>query len=324
MLPIATPQRTRVELTRRHDSRLQATSREFSEVLSVELGHERQMRSWVDYVQGVVVALRTRGFEVGGCDLHIESDVPSGSGLSSSAALEVAALRALRSAFSLPLSERDLALCAHAAEVEFVGAPVGLMDQFACAFGDEDHAILLDCRSLAMETIPLPFDLGLVVIDSGLRHDHAVGDYGQRRRETEAAARALGLPTLRDVQDAEALRRLPGLLERRARHVVTENARVLRAREALEEGDLIALGRLLDDSHASLRDWFEVSTTEVDLLVQIGREDAAILGARMTGGGFGGAVVMLAHRDEAYDAARRIALAYERRSGIRGQVLLPQ
>ena len=251
--------------------------------------------------------------------------MPLGSGLSSSAALLVALLRAFRSALDVRIDDVRLARMAQRAEVEFVGAPVGIMDQMACSLASEGVALFLDTRSLEFARIEFPSPLALAVIDSGIAHQHAGGDYVARRSESEEAARQLGVERLRDAPP-DALRRLadmPDRLARRARHVITENARVLEARDALRAGDLETLGGLFSASHASLRDDYEVSTPEVDLLVAAAEAQPGVFGARMTGGGFGGAIVVAAEAGCVRDAAAAASSAYAARTGRAAVVLLP-
>jgi galactokinase len=248
-----------------------------------------------------------------------------GSGLSSSAALEVSVLRALRSAFGFQLENVELARLAQRAEVEFVGAPVGIMDQMAASLASERAALFLDTRSLHFEHVPLPDALALVVIDSGIAHHHAAGEYVVRRRESEEAARLLGVAYLRDL-DVDSLERvagLPAVLARRARHIITENARVLRARRALLEGDLSTLGRLFLASHASLRDDYEVSVPAVDELVDIASRQHGVFGARMTGGGFGGAIVIAADAGRGPVIAASVQQEYRSRTGHIASILVP-
>jgi galactokinase len=288
------------------------------------IGAERRGRGWLDYVQGITVALAARGRAIGGFDLRLTSTVPVGAGLSSSAALEVSVLRALRTAFALTLEDVELAQTARAVETDFVGAPIGIMDQMACSVGRDGEALFLDTRTLQFERLPLP-DAELIVIDSGVAHQHAGGGYVTRRQESFDAAARLGVDRLRD-GGIEALPRidaLPPLLARRARHIVTENDRVLQAVAALRRCDARALGLLFNASHASMRDDYEVSTAEVDTLVRLGQEHPAIYGARLTGGGFGGAVVMLAARGEGAAAAADIHAAYQRQTGHTGLVVMP-
>jgi galactokinase len=324
VLPMAIPQRTRVELARRADATVRVVSEQLgSAPVSFEVGAEHRQDRWIDYVQAVVVALRDEGFAVSGFDARISSDVPIGSGVSSSAALEVSLLRALRQAFALPLDAISLATLARRAENEFVGAPTGIMDPMAVSLASETAALFLDTRSLAYEVVPLPGDVEVVVVDSGVPHDHAAGEYRTRRAECERAARALGVRELRDVTDVAAVAGLSPPLDRRARHVVSENARVLAAVEAMRGGDSARVGALFDASHGSLRNDFEVSTPDVDRLVAIMRADAEALGARMTGGGFGGAIVALARRGHGAAAAERTRAAYDSTGAPRARVLVP-
>lgn len=284
------------------------------------IGDEAAGGDWLDYVQGVTWALRHSGFEILGADILIQSTVPSGAGVSSSAALEVAILRALVAAFALPLDDFAIARLAHEGENGFVGAGVGIMDQMVCTMGRPGHALFLDTRSLAVEHLPLPDSADIVVLDSGISHRHVGGEYAVRRAESVAAAAALGVTQLRDV-DAGALGVLPPLLQRRARHIVTENGRVLEAVSAMRDGDAAALGVLFNASHASLRDDYETSVPMIDRLVSLAQADPDVYGARMTGGGFGGAVVLLARQDRTDRLAERLLAQYEEESGLRGSIL---
>ncbi|UJR84736.1 galactokinase [Sandaracinus amylolyticus] len=307
VLPTVIPQRTFVAIARRDDTRVRARSETLGAEDGYELGREARTGRWIDYVQGVTRALVRRGHVVRGFDAVITSEVPVGSGLSSSAALEVATMRALRDAFGLALDDLEIARLAQRGENELVGAPVGILDPLACSLGEDGVALFVDTRTLACERIAIPDTIELVVVDSGVAHDHAQGGYRERRAQCEEAARALGVRALRDVgEDDLASLRAP--LDRRARHVVTENARVLRAVDALRRGDVHALGALFDASHASMRDDYEVSVPEVDRLVARAKAHPAVLGARLTGGGFGGAIVALARAGHAHDVARAIAV----------------
>jgi galactokinase len=328
VLPSAIPQRTTVELRPTGDAgvRVRSAALPADAEQAFTVGHEAPGRGWLDYVQGVVWALRRAGFLVGGFEASIRSDVPMGSGLASSAALEVALLRALRDAFALDdLDDVRLAHVAQDAENGFVGARVGIMDQMASSLAAERTALFLDTRSLAFERVPLPARADLVVINSGIAHGHAGGEYNRRRAECEAAARLLGVPALRDVAttDLDRVAALPPPLDRRARHVVTEDQRVLEAVAALRAGDLAALGGLLDASHASLRDDFEVSIPPIDALVALAQAEPAVFGARLTGGGFGGSVVLLARRGEGRAVGDRLRAAYGERTGQTATVLMP-
>ncbi|HVL69806.1 MAG TPA: galactokinase [Vicinamibacterales bacterium] len=326
VLPCAVPQRTFVTLVRRGDRRVRLVSAQMPQVIEYELGRERRQSAWGDYIQGVTWALASSGFVLSGFDLDVRSEVPVGSGLSSSAALEVATLRALRTAFELSIDDVELAKLAQRAEVEFVGAPVGIMDQMAASLAGEREALFLDTRTLTCERIPLPAALELVVIDSGVAHHHAGGDYVTRRRESEEAARHLGVERLRDAGTGALARlsSLPPVLARRARHVITENARVLEARAALVDGDLATLGRLFAASHASLRVDYEVSIPPVDLLVELAAAQRGVYGARMTGGGFGGAIVAAVEAGRGAMVGRAVAAAYGEKSARRARVLVPR
>jgi galactokinase len=289
------------------------------------LGAERPRQTWVDYVQGVTVALRTAGHVVPGFDLALASDVPLGSGLSSSAALEVSVLRALRQLFSLRIDDVEIARLGRAAETDFVGAPIGIMDQMASSLGRPGVALFLDTRTLVTETVALPDGTALIVINSGVAHQHAHGDYRTRRAECERAASLLGVTELREigVDQLDRLSALPGPLDRRARHVVTENQRVLDAVAAMRAGDAAGLGRLFTASHVSQRDDYECSVGEVDELVAIAHREPSVFGARLTGGGFGGSIVALASEVHAAAAAAHIAAEYERRVDRQATVLVP-
>jgi galactokinase len=328
VLPTSIPQSTVVALAPGAGGRARVWSADLSigDALEVfELGGEAPGRGWLDYVQGVVQALARAGCQLGGFDLALRSAVPLGSGLSSSAALEVAVLRGLRQLFSLDVDDVMVARLGQKAENDFVGAPVGIMDQMASSLSQPGVALFIDTRSLSYEQLRLPGPTELVVINSGVAHNHAAGDYRTRRAECERAAALLGVKALRDVSEAamDRIMALPDPVSRRARHIVTENQRVLDAVAAMRRGDADTLGRLFSASHASQRDDFEVSVPEVDLLVDLAEADPAVFGARLTGGGFGGSIVGLVREGEAAGVGRRVAVEYERRAGRHATVLVP-
>ena len=257
------------------------------------------------YVRGVMAAARAAGLAVPDVRVRTSATLPAGAGLGSSAALCVALVRALRAAFALPLDDREAALLAWRAESEYVGVPCGVMDQLAASLAAPGEALLIDCRTLEAQPVALPPRVEVVVRDSGVRHAHAGGAYAERRAECARAAELLGVRSLRDLHPPNdelpalsavnsSLDALPAPLDRRARHVVEENARVLAFAGALRRGDLAAAGALMTASHASQRDLFEVSVPEVDALVDDLLAEGA-LGARLTGGGFGGSVVGVRH-----------------------------
>jgi galactokinase len=328
VLPTAIPQRCRAELAPRTDDQVRVWSdagEPAGPPASYRLGAEARTGRWLDYVQGITATLGRDGHRLPGFDLRLESSVPLGSGLSSSAALSVSLLRALRRAFGLALDDVQIARLGQRSENEFVGAQVGIMDPMAASLADEGTALFLDARSLDCERVPLPAAADLVVLHSGVAHNHAAGDYNTRRAECERACALLGVGQLRDLGPADLPRveALPEPLNRRARHVVTEDERVVRAVTALRAGDLDRLGELFYASHASMRDDYAVSVPEIDLIVDLARGDPSVYGARLTGGGFGGSVVMLARRGAGRAAGERIAAEYARRSGQTPKVLVP-
>lgn len=329
VLPTVIPQRTRIELTQRDDRRVRAWSadihppRAFAEF---EVGAEARTGTWIDYLQGVTAGLLRRGYGVRGFDVRVESTVPLGSGLSSSAALEVSVARALRVAFDVPMDDVELAMVGKWAENELVGAPTGIMDQMVVSLGTPGAALFLDTRSLRFEHVPVPVTLDLVVVDSGVCHSLVGSEYATRRAQCEQACRLLGVEQLRDVSVADLWRvnDLPEPWCRRARHVVTEDERVQRAVAAMRGGGAGSLGDLFYASHASMRDDYEVSVPAVDALVEIASIDPDVFGARLTGGGFGGAVVILARAGAGLASADRIAAAYAKETGKSPTVLLPE
>jgi galactokinase len=326
VLPTIIPQRTRVTVTRRADRQVHAVSSGVATGAEhYEVGGEQRGRGWLDYVQGVTAMLARTGIPVSGFDLHIESHVPVGAGVSSSAALEVSLLRALRQLFALDIDDLTVARIAQAAETDFVGAPVGIMDQLASSLGRDGEALFVDTRTLEVERVPIPSIIDIAVIDSGITHAHAGGEYATRRQESFDAAARLGVDYLRDLDlvDLPRIDALPPVLARRARHIVTENQRVLAAVQGLRDGDAPALGALCAASHASMRDDYETSLPAIDLLVHISSSRADVYGARLTGGGFGGAVVVLAHAGHAAPAARDICRRYREETGNGGTVLVP-
>jgi galactokinase len=325
VLPTVLPQRTSVALARRRDRRVRAHTALANRDGEWALGAEAPRHDWTDYLQGCTQALAAAGYDVPGCDVAVASTVPPGSGLSSSAALTVAFLRALRALARLPLDDVALARLGHQAESAFVGARVGVMDPMAVSLADSTTALHLDTRTLAVTRVPLSRRAELLVIDSGVRHALASGDYNVRRAECEAAASALGVSYLCELgTDAlHAIARLPPPLDRRARHVVTEHARVAQAVDALRADDLARVGVLFTASHASQRDDYEVSVPEVDRLVELADAEPHVFGARLTGGGFGGSIVALVARGHARDVGQRVCAGHRRATGRVATVVAP-
>ena len=281
--------------------------------------------SWLDYVEGVARALEARGLRLSGADIVIHSDVPSGAGLSSSAALEISVGLALVSVSGAELDRVALALAGQAAEHEYVGTRSGIMDQFVASLGREGHALLIDCR--ALEATPIPVDTAdtlVVICNSQVKHRLASSEYNTRRAECERGVELLrevlpNVRALRDVSEAELRGHegwLPEPVRRRVRHVVTENARTLAAAEALRAGDTAEMGRLMYLSHESLRDDYEVSCAELDVLVGSASRVKGVWGARMTGGGFGGCTVNLVRRDALEDFQNTVLTHYHQVTGL--------
>jgi galactokinase len=316
VLPMGIPQRTQVQFRRLESPEVRVASAQKSAVLeSYTLSHERLRAEWLDYVQGVTRMLIADGHALGGAELFISSDVPLGAGLSSSAALTVSVCRAFRRAYQLELDDQELALLAYRAEHDFVGVPIGVMDPMAVCLADVRAPIFLDTQSLSWERVSLPASCEVLVIDSGVGHEHASGGYLTRRKECDLAAQLLHATSLREVQDGRDLEALPETLRRRARHVISENERVLQAVAALRSDDVATVGRLFDESHASMRDDFEVSVPAVDLLVRVTRMQPGCWGARLTGGGFGGAIVALVERGTARKVGEAALAAYAAHGG---------
>jgi len=324
VLPMPIPQRTRVELRHREDGLVGVSSSSPGAVpASWTLGEEAPTGGWCDYVAGVFAVARSAGLPLSGVALSMSSDVPLGSGLSSSAALEVSVLRVLRRAFGWSLNDVELARLAQRAEVEFVGARVGLMDQLASSCGKDGEALLIDCRDVTLRAVEVPTGAEIAVIDSGIRHSNSSGGYNARRSECERACSLLGVASLRDVPSGVAADSLPPPLDRRVRHVVSENARVLAFVDAFVAGELEVAGRLMGESHASLRDWYEVSVPGVDRLVDVASAREDVFGARMTGGGFGGSVVLLCAAGAGRAAAAAVAAECAGKDELAPEVLVP-
>ena len=294
---------------------------EFS--LNVEI--PKSEHKWANYVRGVVKFIQERypHFQQG-ANLVISGNVPLSSGLSSSAALEVAVGKFCQQLGDLRLSHTDIALNGQKAENQFVGANCGNMDQLISALGQENHLLMIDCRSLETTPTPVPQDVAVIIVNSNVPHDLVTGEYNTRRQQCEEAAKFFGVKALRDVSVEQFRKReaeltaLSPLTAKRARHVVTENQRVLDAVEALKKNDLTRLGELMGESHDSMRDDFEITVPQIDYLVElaqlvIGKSG----GARMTGGGFGGCIVALAPHDKVDVVRKIIADNYEKTTGLK-------
>lgn len=319
VLPVPIPQKTKCELARRNDDEVRVISDVENTTGIYKLGAEKKQNAWWDYVQGITVALRE--FKITGFDARFETTVPLGSGLSSSAAFEISLLRALREAFHLPLDELQLAQIGRVAENEFVGAKVGIMDEMSAALGKDGYALFIDTLNLHYEYIHLPPRCAIAAIHSGIQHKHRSGYYNLRREECEEACRMLGVAKLRDltINDLSRIEKFTDPFRKRARHVITENERVLKAVKAIKAEDNVELGSLVYASHESLKNDFEVSIPEIDWLVNQAKKVPSIYGARITGGGFGGSVLFLVNpRDK--QVPTEIADQYTKETGRTPQV----
>ncbi|MFZ0426687.1 MAG: galactokinase [Acidobacteriota bacterium] len=309
----------------RSDATVRAYSVDFEQESVFRLGDLRRSETepWSNYLRGVFEQYQKRGFEVPGMDLVLSGNVPVGSGLSSSAALEVAVAETVRALAGWDIDRVQLALLSQAAEHQFIGVQCGIMDQFVSALAEAGTALFIDCRDLSYSAFRLSDEVSVVVCDSRVQRSLDSSAYNQRRSECEAAVAALRpalgpIRALRDVSPEELERyrdRIPEVAYRRARHVVREDERVLRGIELLEHGDVTSYGALLYESHASLRDDYEVSCRELDVLVELAREVPGTLGARMTGAGFGGCTVNLVRREDVEGFRRHVQAGYRERAG---------
>ena len=330
VLPAAIQLQTTVGIAPRMDRRLILYSNNYSERVefNVDALPAVRQRHWSDYVIGVATELSKKGIRLPGASLLIDGDVPEGAGLSSSASLEVAVCGAFLELAREQIAGAEMALLCQRAENDFVGARCGIMDQFVSVHGQKDHALLLDCRSLEYRIQPIPEDMRLVICNTMVRHSVAGGEYNQRRRECEMAAEFFsgvvpGAKALRDIS-LEVFEKhaseLPELVRKRCRHVITENARVIEAGEALARSDLRRFGALMRESHASLRDDFQVSCAELDIMVELAGQVEGVCGARMTGGGFGGCTINLVTSEKVEAFKAKVTEGYAKATGRRAEI----
>jgi galactokinase len=330
VMPAALDFSTWVRLSPLDQRKLQIFSENFNEEVEVDLDDPNlaARAHWSDYPVGVAVVMERAGYRLRGASLRIRGEVPIGSGLSSSAAIEVATACALTANSGLKIDARELALLCQRAENEFAGARVGIMDQFVSLFGQAQHALLLDCRSLEFKLLPLPDNVRLIICNTMVKHELASSAYNERREQCEAGVRVLAqfYPNVRALRDVtieqleQHRKELPEVIYRRCLHVVTENARVIEAGAALEQRDLSHFGKLMGESHVSLRDDYEVSSDELDLMVALAQKIEGVYGARMTGGGFGGSTVNLVRDEKAGEFRARVAEGYEREMGLKAEI----
>ncbi|MDH2997801.1 galactokinase [Pasteurellaceae bacterium LFhippo2] len=327
VMPCAINYGMAVSFTKRDDSifRVYAIDIDKTDAFDLTKPIPQSEDKWKNYVRGVVKYIQERcpSF-IQGADIAMTSDVPMSSGLSSSAALEISIGKTCQVLGNLEISLTEIALIGQKAENKFVGANCGNMDQLTSALGQKDHLVMIDCRSLDITPTPVPQGYSIAIINSNVKHDLVTGEYNSRRQECETAAQFFGVKALRDVsleqfaERAEELKALNELAYKRAKHVITENNRVLDAVKALKANDMQTLGRLMAESHDSMRDDFEITIPEIDYLVELAQVAIGKNGgARMTGGGFGGCIVCLVPNEKVEDVRKLIAENYEKQTGIK-------
>lgn len=333
VLPSTIPQHSLMTLAKREDNTVRIHALNLNETLEYQLGQEFGKRGWLNYFQAVTQVLAEENITIKGFDAVYSSEVPSGSGLSSSASLLVTTLRALRQAFNLELSDVKIAQWAQRAENSpLVGARVGLMDQMACSIAQDGQALFINFRHSPpeFEHVPLPANADLVIVHSGLTHDladatHGTRNYKTRRSECEHACNILEIECLSDytLDDLPRLAALEQPYKARARHVITENERVRECVAAMRDGNLERIGQLFKESHASMTRDYDMSEPEIDTLVEIANARADVYGARLTGGGFGGSVVMLVQKGAGRSIGEAVMLEYAQRTGKTPKLILP-
>lgn len=318
VLPTAIPQRTFVQMARSPDSKYRIYAENLNDHQEYEIG-DPLPRGFLAYVRGCIALLKKRDPSLPPVCMYISSEVPIGAGLSSSAALEVAVLRAYRELFKLALDDVEIAKIAQQAEIEYAQVRVGIMDQMASSLADTDHMLFIDTRTFNRKLLVLPASASIIVIDSGVPRKLSGSVYNQRRAECEQAAALLGVKSLREVDSIEAALKLPRPLDQRARHVISENNRVLEAAAGVTAA---RFGELMNASHASLRDDYEVSIKALDELTRIMQKNPHVYGARLTGAGFGGACVALVNAEFRQHIAESVVSEYNA-LGYSGKVVVP-
>jgi galactokinase len=321
VLPMAIDRTTWIALRPRPDHLVRVYSLNFQEEAEFDVNDlQKGSPEWAEYMKGVAWAMTEKaGYILGGWEGVVSGDVPIGAGLSSSAALELASARAFALTSSFPWDELVIAKLCQMAENQWVGANTGIMDQMISAAAQEGYALLIDCRSLESQLVPLPPDTVIVILDTATRHQHTNSGYNERREQCEAGARFFGVKALRDVTIEQFQARadeMDEVVRKRARHVITENDRTLQAAEAMRQGDAVRMGELMNASHVSMRDDFENSRAEMDAMVEIAQGHPACYGARMTGGGFGGCAVALVKAGEISGFTETVGAAYQSATGL--------
>jgi galactokinase len=332
VLPCAINYQTMVAASARKDNIVRVISVDFdNEVDQFDLTKEIEFveqRMWANYIRGVVKCLLARGYQFGGADITVSGNVPQGAGLSSSAALEVVIGQTFKTLYNLTISQQEIALNGQQAENEFVGCNCGIMDQLISACGEENHALLLDCRSLQTQSVSMPEEMVVMIINSNKKRGLVDSEYNTRREQCEEAARIFEVKALRDVtieQFEQRINDLDASVAKRARHVITENSRTEQAAIALKAGDLTLMGQLMAESHASMRDDFEITVPEVDTLVEIVKEQIGSNGGvRMTGGGFGGCIVAVMPPEKVDAVRAAVEAQYQVKTGLKESIYVCQ
>jgi galactokinase len=319
VLPLAIDRAAWVALRPRNDSRVSVYSVDYKEAREFDLNElKHEKAGWVEYVKGVAWCLQDAGMKLKGWEGVLAGDVPLGAGLSSSAAVEMATARAFAAVSGFAWDAVAQAKLAQRAENKWIGVNCGIMDQLISSTGRAGHAMLIDCRSLELQPAPLPEGVAVVVLDTSTRRGLVDSAYNERRSQCEAAAKSFAVRALRDVTPtslASTDGKLDATTHRRARHVITENDRTVRAVDAMRRGDISCLGRLMNESHASLRDDYEVSSDALNAMVEAAQAHKSCYGARMTGAGFGGCAVAIVKADAADDFVAATSTAYKVRTG---------
>ncbi len=323
VLPMAIDRAIWMAIRLRDEDTIYLRSLDFPLPVRFSLGEIRHQENWGEYVAGVAWALKRAGYRLTGWEGVMSSNIPIGAGLSSSAALEMAVAKAFSLAGNWAFEPQAMALLGQQTENEWVGANTGIMDQMIIAAGQAGHALLIDCRDLSTQQISLPAETKVIIMDTATRHDNTDSSYNERRRQCEIASEYFGVSHLRDVTLRTFDLRsdgLPELPRRRARHIITENARVLEAAKAMAAGDATAMGKLMNASHVSMRDDFEITNTELNIMVRLAQSQSGCYGARMTGGGFGGCAVALVQSAAASAFVGNIRRRYMDETGLKPEV----
>ncbi|MGF1747480.1 galactokinase [Vibrio cionasavignyae] len=332
VLPCAINYQTVVAAAKRDDNLIRVVSVDYQDATDeFDITQEitfQQDKMWANYIRGVVKCLMARGYQLGGADISVSGNVPQGAGLSSSAALEVVIGQTFKTLYNLEITQAEVALNGQQAENDFVGCNCGIMDQLISAEGKENHALLIDCRSLETQAVSMPEDMAVVIINSNKKRGLVDSEYNTRREQCEEAARIFGVKALRDVtieQFNERAAELDEMVAKRARHVITENDRTVEAAKALSAGDMKRMGELMAESHISMRDDFEITVKEIDIIVDIVKGVIGDQGGvRMTGGGFGGCIVSLIPPTLVDAVTTAIAEQYEAATGLKESIYVCQ